>query len=218
MTEREMKQRRAAARKARARKARNRRVVMTVALMLVVCIASVGGTIAWLQDTSAPVVNTFSPSSIGIDLTETVPANRTAKMVPGINIAKDPTVKIDANSEACWVFVKIEETENFRNFMSYEVADGWTALDATNHPGVYFRMQQETTEVVSYPVIKDNKVKVLDTVTKQMMDALTVETQPELTFTAYAIQMQGSGETQFTQAYAWETLNKPSGSGIIAGN
>ena len=90
MTEREMMRKRAAARKERERKARNRRVVLTVALMLVVCIASVGGTIAWLTDQSGSVVNTFSPSDINISLTEegvTLDADengsKSVKMVPG---------------------------------------------------------------------------------------------------------------------------------------
>ena len=40
-----------------------------VALVLVLCCA-VGGTLAWLTDTTDPVTNTFTVGDIDIDLTE----------------------------------------------------------------------------------------------------------------------------------------------------
>ncbi len=48
-----------------------------------------------------------------------------------------------------------------------------------------------------------NKVLVNDTVTKEMMDALTEVTLPTLTFTAYAIQQANID----TAAAAWTALN-----------
>ena len=100
MTEREMARKKAAARKERERKARNRRVVTTVALMLVVCIVSIGGTIAWLTDTTEPVTNTFSSSGIDVSLVETTPSadDRTKiQIVPGVDISKDPKVSAEAD-------------------------------------------------------------------------------------------------------------------------
>ena len=143
MTEREMARRKAAARKerkARARKQRNRRVLMTVALMLVVCVASIGGTIAWLTDSTPAVTNTFSSSDINIWMTETVKKadgtsevqntqggktidNTGFQMIPGTYENKDPHVVIGAGSEDSWVFVKVTES-----------ISGWPVLPSAPRP------------------------------------------------------------------------------------
>ena len=164
-----------------------RRVLLTVALVAVVACASIGGTIAWLVDETGPVTNTFTVGDINIDLTETT---TDYKMVPGNNIAKDPKVTVLANSEACWLFVKIEESTNLDDFITYAVADGWTALDETNHPGVYYREVAASATDQEFAVLTGNQVTVKESVTKPMMDALKVEgaTQPTLTFTAAAVQ------------------------------
>lgn len=74
--------------------------------MLVVGCA-VGGTIAWLTATTEPVVNTFTYGKIKIELTETTGTEY--KIIPGVNISKDPKVTVKADSEACWLFVKVAE-------------------------------------------------------------------------------------------------------------
>ena len=147
MTEREIARKKEAARRARRereRKARNRRVVLTVCLMLAVCVASIGGTIAWLQDTSGAVVNTFSPSDINISLTEegVVLDNdgdgaKTVKMVPGDVIDKQVEVEVTAGSEPCWVFVKVAESSTLDTYIDYAIAEGWTQYEGTTD--VYYR-------------------------------------------------------------------------------
>lgn len=162
-----------------------RRVLLTVALVAVVACASIGGTIAWLVDETGPVTNTFTVGDININLTETT---TDYKMVPGNNIAKDPKVTVLANSEACWLFVKIEESTNLDDFITYTVDSGWTALTGVN--GVYYREVAASTAAQDFVVLADNQVTVKESVTKPMMDALKVEgaTQPTLTFTAAAVQ------------------------------
>ena len=73
---------------------------------LIVC-ATVAGTLAWLTDKTEPVVNTFTVGDINITLTES--ENLDLKMVPGQTITKDPKVTVKDGSEACWLFVKVEE-------------------------------------------------------------------------------------------------------------
>lgn len=227
MTDREkMARRKAEARKARERKQRNRRVALTLVLMLAVCAASIGGTIAWLTATTAPVVNTFTPSDIKITLTET---KTDFKMVPGTEIDKDPKVTVKEGSEACWLFVKVEESTNPKldEYITYTVADGWTQLkDASDKEveGVFFRkLENPVTTDVSYNVLDANKVAVKDTVNEAMMEAITgndsdgnAKPQPTLTFTAYAIQYVGhepvapvTNATTMTAAYdAWTEISK----------
>ena len=159
-------------------------LTVVIALVLVV-VMSVAGTVAYLTASTGPVVNTFTVGNIDITLAETT---SDFKMVPGNDIAKDPKVTVLAKSEACWLFVKVEESDNLNDFVTYDIADGWTAL--TGVDGVFYREVAASESNQEFAVLKDNKVTVKDTVTKAMMDALNVEgaTKPTLTFTAYAVQ------------------------------
>lgn len=175
-----------------------KKVLSIVAVVLVLCCA-IGGTLAWLTDKTDPVVNTFTVGDINIELTES--ENLNLKMVPGNTITKDPKVTVKANSEACWLFVKVEESANFDNFMTYAMADGWTALPDV--AGVYYREVAATTAATDFSVLQGNSVSVKDTVTKADLNALTQNTFPTLTFTAYAVQKDNVNSA----ADAWAKAN-----------
>lgn len=172
--------------------------IAATAIALVLCFA-IGGTLAWLVAKTEPVVNTFTYGDINIGLAETTSEY---KMIPGNHIAKDPTVTVKANSEACWLFVKIEETANFDSFMTYTIAEGWKALDGV--AGVYYREVDANINDVDFEVLKNNQVTVKDTVIKQDLNALTEDTYPKLTFTAYAVQKDGFD----TAADAWAEASR----------
>ncbi len=165
--------------------------------MIVVCV--VGGTLAWLTATTGSVTNTFTHGDINITLAES--ENLDLKMIPGYTITKDPKVTVKAGSEKCFLFVKVEKSTNFDTFMTYEMADGWTALDGVN--GVYYRVVDTAGMGTPYSVLANDQVTVKDTVTKADMNALTEATQPTLTFTAYACQYNNSNGTHFEAADAW---------------
>ena len=99
--------------------------ISIVAVALVLCCA-IGGTLAWLTDKTDPVTNTFTVGNINIELKETT---SDYKMVPGNTIAKDPKVTVKANSEACYLFVKVTKSGNFDQFLTYAKADGWTQYE-----------------------------------------------------------------------------------------
>lgn len=172
------------------------------AVLLIGC--SVGGTLAWLTANTGAVTNTFTVGDIEIDLAESEELD--LKMVPGCTIAKDPKVTVKAGSEACWLFVKIEES-NVDDFITYNVAEGWTALTDVN--GVYYREVPATTADTAFDILKDNQVTVKDTVTKEMMNGLTTEEiYPTLTFTAYACQLYRSNNDPFEVAEAWTQVQQ----------
>lgn len=204
MTETKKRKMSAAQRRERRRKIRNRRIAMTVALVLVVALVSVGGTIAWLTDKTEAVTNTFTVGNIDIELDESDDLD--LKMVPGHTITKDPKVTVVADSEDCWLFVKVEKSANLDNFISYTVASTWTALDTTNYPGVYYYNGTTVPQGTPISVLTNDQVTVKDTVTKTMMDDLGKDgaTQPTLTFTAYACQKDSTIDTA---AKAWAKIN-----------
>ena len=160
-------------------------VICALSIAVIICCA-VGGTFAWLTTQTGEVRNTFTIGNIDITLAETT---SDFKMIPGESIAKDPVVTVKANSEACWLFVKVTESDNLDDFITYTVDSGWTAL--TGVSGVYYREVAAVSADTSFDVLTGNAVTVKDTVTKTMMDALTDNTLPTLTFKAYAIQKSG---------------------------
>lgn len=196
-------------------------MALVLALGLVIGVVA-GSSLAWLTHTSGEIENVFTDSDINIALSETT---NNYKMVPGATIAKDPKVTVLKDSEACWLFVKVTENlgawdetntnDKFTDYLAYNIAEGWTAVDATNHPGVYYRQVDAVFEDAgkSFYVLKgtgdaDLKNGYLTVnganVTKGMMDEIdgvdstgktgTDETRaeiaarPTLTFKAYAIQ------------------------------
>lgn len=173
--------------------------------MIVVCV--VGGTLAWLTATTPEVKNTFTTSDVDITLTETT--GTSYKMIPGYTIAKDPKVTVEAGSEKCYLFVKVAESDNFDSFMTYDMATGWTQGDGTDIPSnVYYREVETSTDNQEFAVLKDNQVTVSGDVTKTMLNDLTENTYPTLTFTAYACQFNSSNGTPFTPAEAWANVPK----------
>lgn len=180
----------------------NRRSVSSKAFAAVLALVLVlgcalGGTVAWLVAKSDPVVNTFTYGDININLEETTGSSY--KIIPGVDIAKDPKVTVEADSEACWLFVKVDEVGTFvADKVTYSVADGWTAL--TGQPGVYYREVGAVTADTDFYVLKDNVVKVSDTLTKE--DIKDIPTGPTLTFTAYAVQKDGIADA----ATAWSKI------------
>ena len=171
---------------------KKRNIALLLALALVFGVA-VGGTIAWLTDTTDEILNTFTTGNVDIDLTETT--GETYKMIPGQPLDKDPTVTVKSGSEPCWVFVKVVETNNPATYMDYSIDEAWTALDATDYPGVYYIQQAATTADVDYAVLTGNVVTVKGTITNDLMDAAE-ENVPTLSFIAYAIQQEGFDDVE----------------------
>lgn len=179
--------------------------------MIVVCV--VGGTLAWLIATTGSVTNTFTYGDINIELKETGAtaavdgsATKEFKMIPGYTITKDPKVTVLAGSEKCYLFVKVDKSTNFDTFMTYTMETGWTQLkDASENPvpGVFYRVVDASTADQEFGVLANDQVTVSDDVTKGMLNNLTENTYPTLTFTAYACQYNNSNGTHFDAADAW---------------
>ena len=108
-------------------------------------------------------------------------------------------------SEECYLFVKVEKSANFDSFMTYEMADGWTALEGVE--GVYYREVRTADMGTEFSVLKDDQVTVKGEVTKEMM-AEAEKNKPTLTITAYASQLYKNNTEIFTAAEAWANVPK----------
>lgn len=176
---------------------------MILAVVLIVGI-SVGGTLAWLTDTTESVTNTFTVGDINITLDET---KTDFKMVPGNTIEKDPKVTVVGGSEDCWLFVKVDESTNLGRYITYTVDSSWTKLDKdeNNNPItdlIYYRSVTASDGDQVFSVLTGDQVTVKDSVTKDLMEQAK-DSAPTLTFTAYAVQKDNID----TAAAAWAEVN-----------
>ena len=190
--------------------------------MILIAGGAVGSTVAWLIANTTSVVNTFTYGDIKIELIEEDSGvdddgdqnTNDYEMVPGAEIEKNPTITVSAGSEECWLFVKLEKagtvsveqgdgttkSYGFDDYLTYSLDNDWTQLyDEQNSKveGVYYlRVNFDTGDFV-HNVLKDDKITVLDSVEKPMLDALDRDTDagsvsyPQLTVTAYAVQYVG---------------------------
>lgn len=184
----------------------NRTVSIKIAALIAAIVlfigCTAGGTVAWLVSKPDPIVNVFTVGNINATLTET---KKEFKIVPGVDIAKDPVATVKANSEECYLFVQLTEknwpafteADNTTRKVKYEIADGWTKLE----DGVYYRVVTKSDADQPFDVLKGNKVTVSSTLTKENADAIQKAEAPKLTVAVYAVQKEGMGSA----AEAWKT-------------
>ena len=205
----------------------NKKLIVATAACAALLVGSISTSLAWLVDTSGNVTNTFTHSDINVELNENTGSDY--KMIPGHTIPKDPEVTIATGSEPCYVFVEITETGagtyDLDDFISYTV-DGtyWKKLDTVTDRIVYYgatvAVDGLTPITVGTPVniLENDQVIVKQTVTKQMMDAIdgvdamgiaNSETQPKLSFIAYASQYWMSADQAFNVDQAWANIATP---------
>ena len=182
------------------------KIAALIAAIVLVIGCTAGGTVAWLVSKPKPIVNVFTVGNINAELAETKTA---FKIVPGVNIAKDPVATVKANSEDCYLFMQPTE-ENWPKFktteagsttrkVEYEIADGW--IELTPKHGVYYREVTKSDTDQKFPVLKGNKVTVSSTLTKEEADAIQKAGDPKLTVAVYAVQKEGMASA----ADAWAT-------------
>ena len=132
-------------------------LVMVAALALTAALA-IGGTLAYLTSEDS-VKNTFTVGKVAITLDETnvdndkyknekgemeTPARDQAndyKLMPGSTYIKDPIVHVSSDSEAAWLFVKLEnglkDIIDDTTIEAQMVANTWTLIDADNNIYAY---------------------------------------------------------------------------------
>lgn len=169
---------------------------------------TIGSTMAWLID-SKDVTNVFTDSDISIELTES--PNLNLKMIPGHTITKDPNVTVKAGSEDCYLFVKLEKSDNYSTYLDdYVITDGWTKLDGAND--VYYKEVASSDKDQEFAVLKDNKVTVREDVTKEKMNEIKNNNvlRPTLTVKAYAVQLYKTNANKFDVSDAWAKATETS--------
>ncbi len=184
----------------------------TAALLLTFVLifgAAVGGTVAWLTAKTDDVVNTFTVGDINIDLREhkLMTNEETGKyyldensevqtnsynFVPGDTLPKDPFVRVQAGSEACYLFIRVKEANNTvdgEKIVNYTVDESVWAVVPDQEGYWYCTISAgEAENGITKSILKNNNVMVSKQVTKEMVGKMT--DAPTITFTAAAIQSE----------------------------
>lgn len=181
--------------------------------------ASVMGTMAYLTSTTNAVNNTFTVGNVGFDqdaaLDEAkvnmygeklnqggrVQANE-YKLIPGHEYVKDPTVHIAADSEDCWLFVKVDngisaiEAAGDTTIAKQMETLGWTAVTTEGFENVYYYNNK---------VSADKDVTVFKTFTLANNANVADYASASIKIQAYAVQADGFDSA--TEAWSAAPLN-----------
>ena len=189
----------------------------TVALLMACVLlvgAAIGGTMAWLVDDTDPVTNVFTVGDINIDLKEHnyVPETNTVGdtevikndnylFVPGDTLPKDPFVTVKANSEKCYLFVRVSDDQNSYNGVDpiihwsvqpKEIGNttkvDWKQFEVDEKLGkIYYCIVEKSENDQIWTILADNVVKVDEKVTKDMVDHINGN-KPVIKISAAAVQ------------------------------
>lgn len=200
---------------------KSKAILMALCAVLLVA-ASVMGTLAYLTSTDE-VVNTFTVGNVVITMDETDFDNSTPTaerdkanvyhLLPGHEYVKDPIVHVDADSEDCYLFVKVvneiaaieekgtTEAPATTTVAAQMAANGWKAVDGQTGVFVYTKNTENPFAVAGGTnVTVFEKFVIDDTVNNTTLAGYNNKT---ITVTAYAIQADGfAGETA---ANIWAT-------------
>lgn len=182
-------------------------------ILCAICLvtASVMITIAAIMVKSEPVKNTFVVGKIGLTLDESdvdelgepiegadSVTENTYKLYADRTYQKDPVVHIAANSEDCYVFIKIDneianiESDEELNIDSQIKANGWTAMEN----GVYYQTYTSNEEQVDLKVFEQFAIGTVN------YDELLTYENKSIIIMAYAVQTE-----EFTPQSAWEMID-----------
>lgn len=189
-----------------------KKLAIAVFALSLALVCAIGGTLAFLVADTEPVTNTFTYGEISISLWENVldengdvtgtkdyDGIEYGKIVPGDVVNKNPTVTVTERSEACYVYVLIDN--QLGEAASYNIADKWTEV-GTRDTKILYRYSDVVDATAS---AKDLAVFTTltfeNTLTKDEVAALK---DMNVVISAYAHQSKHVNEGDAdTEAIAW---------------
>ena len=183
--------------------------ILTIVLSAVIVASiAIGGTLAFLTANTSALENVFQFDGIAIGLQEysaydsqtntgTAYPTETQTVSPGTSVNKIPVVTVNANSTACYVYVKVDNALNttVANSTSLDIdTANWVALASPNHTNIY---------------------RYKDPVAKSSTDVVLPPVFTKVNFSGENITMENiaslNGKTVTVQAFAHQTGNDENG-------
>lgn len=121
-------------------------LVMMLVTICLIGVVGVGATMAYLSDTADQLTNTFTLGKVDIELKEPN-WEEPDVVVPGQEIAKDPTVTVAANSVDSYVFMSVSGIDAMED-AGFEIngfSAAWKNVDADSEDadGIYVYVDAE---------------------------------------------------------------------------
>ena len=175
-----------------------KKIVSAVAALSLVAALAVGGTLAWLQDQSTTLTNTFTwdeGNNIDLTLAETTGTEYT--IVPGATDEKNPTLTLTTETES-YVYVVINnELADYLDIIGLDTTPGtgkWTQLTGNLPEGIEGTLYAYNTKMSGDAV----EIPVFTAV--QYHSDLNQETHGNLTgdivITGFAVQASAGADAQ----------------------
>lgn len=191
-------------------------LTIAIALVLVVALA-VGATYALLTDKTGTVTNTFVVGKITDDGTTfslkehaidhqdangkyvlkdgdaDSTGNNYSAVVPGVNLPKDPTVKVEALAGDAYLYVVVDN--QLSSGLTYTIDSKWTAIGTKDNKTLYAYNGGEkltANSAVNQAVLEGDQIVVSS-------EKEVATGNSTLTFNAYLVQAVGTGDA----AAAW---------------
>ncbi len=197
---------------------KNKKLVTVVSAMfcaVVLVAGSIAGTIAYLTSQQT-ITNTFTVGNVTITMDETdvdeygVAVNPAAradtneyKLIPGHEYVKDPTIHVDANSESCYLFVKVEnglDAIDGDSIPTSLAANGWEQIGTSN---VWY-FNNKTTDNAADDIVTKGTSKVTFSEFSIIESAdVAAYKDAKIVVTGYAVQSDGftSAEAAWTATF-----------------
>ena len=208
------------------RRAKARRALLSISLVLVVAFAAVGGTIAWLTDTTSEIKNTFTVGNVDIKLDESqytrtedengnvtgtygerVEEGNSYPLIPGNSYNKDPKVSVTAGSETCYLFVQYIGPESVDNVEFTPNWGDWTRLTVNDTNGVagdvYWRIVKSADTTREFFLLTEKTDEDGNKYTIKVDSDATSATAFEMKYKAFAVQKENFNSA----ALAWEEVS-----------
>lgn len=203
---------------------------MTLSLVAALAATAViGGTLAYFTDTTEEKINTFTVGNVDITLDEPEWDQDDAVLIPGREIAKNPTITVEANSQRAYTFMKVKLSDDFAALLeTYAETKGYNLSNENDRNALIeaWFVSEASPKVMSVDLA--NKSLILGVLSPKdpgqsvtYFDAVTVPADVDQTMieengtyeiyiTAYAIQAEGfegvNGSKQADRLAAYEAL------------
>lgn len=200
--------------------------ILVACLCVALAVLTVAGTTLAYLTSQQTVTNTFTVGNVKITMDEKDVDNDTNtadnltingeqrdkansyKLMPGQTYTKDPIIRVDANSEDCYLFVTVNnqissiEATGDTTVAAQMAANGWQAVE--NQTNLYVYIGKAEGASAPLAVAKSNnvpvfeKIVVSDDATNTSLEAVNGKT---IVVNAYAVQAEGF--TNKTAADIW---------------
>ena len=116
-----------------------KKLVLAVVALSLALISVIGGTLAFLVAESNEVTNTFTYGTIALELSENNKADKDGieykNVVPGDVLDKDPVISVVNGSEACYVYVLIDN--QLGTAATYDINTNWVTVGKSGTKVLY---------------------------------------------------------------------------------